>query len=216
MHRPEIAIPPDQEAWHKFQKVVNVAMRQIEYFVREAPEQATAYTSVSVDEVRRGYNKFKENINRAIQSNYGLKDSALQQIWREFDSSGSDAAIGRVKFQFYDSIISRNYSAETWKYMLKLADCRFPSEWYPATRAIHRKIHLHVGPTNSGKTYHALQRLEQAESGIFAGPLRLLAHEVYTRLNAKGKLCSLVTGEEQRIPEGLQKTMTSCTVEMCL
>ncbi|KAJ4368194.1 RNA helicase [Neocucurbitaria cava] len=70
------------------------------------------------------------------------------------------------------------------------------------------------GPTNSGKTYHALKRLEEAETGIYLGPLRLLAHEVYTRLNAKGKPCGLVTGEEQRMPENEQARMYSCTVEM--
>ena len=79
---------------------------------------------------------------------------------------------------------------------------------------MQRTIHLHVGPTNSGKTYHALQRLEAAETGVYAGPLRLLAHEVYTRFNAKGKACALVTGEERRYPENLKAVMNSCTVEM--
>ncbi|KAI6711105.1 hypothetical protein B2J93_7175 [Marssonina coronariae] len=96
----------------------------------------------------------------------------------------------------------------------KLADLRYPLEWFPATRALQRTVHLHIGPTNSGKTYHALQRLEAAETGIYAGPLRLLAHEVYTRMNAKGKACALITGEERRIPENLDKVMNSCTVEM--
>lgn len=96
----------------------------------------------------------------------------------------------------------------------KLADFRYPFEWYPATRAMQRVIHLHVGPTNSGKTYHALQKLEAAKTGIYAGPLRLLAHEVYTRMNAKGKKCALVTGEEKRLPEGMTDLMSSCTVEM--
>lgn len=95
-----------------------------------------------------------------------------------------------------------------------MADFRYPTEWWPAARALQRKIHLHVGPTNSGKTYHALKRLEEAETGVYAGPLRLLAHEVYTRLNAKGKTCALITGEERRIPEGWRGHMSSCTVEM--
>ncbi|CAN9307440.1 unnamed protein product [Alternaria alternata] len=63
-------------------------------------------------------------------------------------------------------------------------------------------------------TYHALKRLEQVDSGIYLGPLRLLAHEVYTRLNAKGKPCALVTGEEQRMPDDTRANMYSCTVEM--
>ncbi|RYP54637.1 hypothetical protein DL769_010321 [Monosporascus sp. CRB-8-3] len=96
----------------------------------------------------------------------------------------------------------------------KIADFRFPHEWFPATRALQRTIHLHVGPTNSGKTYNALKALKEARSGIYAGPLRLLAHEVYSRFTAKGKKCALVTGEEQRIPEGEDLYFRSCTVEM--
>lgn len=96
----------------------------------------------------------------------------------------------------------------------KIADLRFPHEWFPATRALHRTIHLHVGPTNSGKTYNALKALENAKSGIYAGPLRLLAHEVYSRFTAKGISCALVTGEEQRIPKGVDTYFKSCTVEM--
>ena len=97
-----------------------------------------------------------------------------------------------------------------------IADLRYPTEWYPQARILQRTIHLHVGPTNSGKTYHALKRLEQAESGVYAGPLRLLAHEVFSRLNAKGKACNLVTGDEQVIIQDGEKetTMSSCTVEM--
>ena len=97
-----------------------------------------------------------------------------------------------------------------------IADLRYPTEWYPEARTVQRVIHLHVGPTNSGKTYHALRRLEQAESGIYAGPLRLLAHEVFSRLNAKGKACNLVTGDEQvLVQEGEEDAkMYSCTVEM--
>ncbi|KAI1450319.1 P-loop containing nucleoside triphosphate hydrolase protein [Annulohypoxylon stygium] len=96
----------------------------------------------------------------------------------------------------------------------KIADFRYPHEWFPATRALQRTIYLHVGPTNSGKTYHALKALENAKTGIYAGPLRLLAHEVYTRFLAKGKKCALVTGEEQRIPEDVDTYFRSCTVEM--
>lgn len=42
-----------------------------------------------------------------------------------------------------------------------------PHTWYPNARKKQRKVFLHVGPTNSGKTYHALKRLESSSSGIF-------------------------------------------------
>ncbi|KAI8394309.1 P-loop containing nucleoside triphosphate hydrolase protein [Radiomyces spectabilis] len=97
--------------------------------------------------------------------------------------------------------------------MRKLSDLRFPGEWFPEARQMQRKIILHVGPTNSGKTYRALKRLEEAESGIYCGPLRLLAHEVFEKMNAKGITCNLLTGEEKRVMDEAC-LMTSSTVEM--
>ena len=46
-----------------------------------------------------------------------------------------------------------------------------------------RKIIFHAGPTNSGKTHEALERFQSAKSGIYCGPLRLLASEVYQKTN---------------------------------
>lgn len=54
---------------------------------------------------------------------------------------------------------------------------------YPDARAIQRKIIFHAGPTNSGKTYHAIQRFLSAKSGIYCGPLKLLAHEIFQKSN---------------------------------
>ncbi len=120
----------------------------------------------------------------------------------------------QLKYSYHGLLASQKFSKVDIENQEKLADLRYPVEWYPATRAVQRKIVLHVGPTNSGKTYHALKRLEQAHTGIYAGPLRLLAHEVYTRLNAKGKLCDLITGDERVVQEGGAAQMKSCTVEM--
>lgn len=54
---------------------------------------------------------------------------------------------------------------------------------YPEARAIQRKIVYHAGPTNSGKTHHALERFLIAKSGVYCGPLRLLANEVFKKSN---------------------------------
>ena len=120
----------------------------------------------------------------------------------------------QLKYSYHGLLASRQFSKVDIENQEQLADLRYPVEWYPATREVQRKIVLHVGPTNSGKTYHALKRLEQADTGIYAGPLRLLAHEVYTRLNAKGKLCDLVTGDEKIMQSDDEAQMKSCTVEM--
>jgi ATP-dependent RNA helicase SUPV3L1/SUV3 len=100
---------------------------------------------------------------------------------------------------------------------------RLPNQFnYIPARALTRHFHLHIGPTNSGKTYNALKALAQAKTGAYAGPLRLLAHEVWERMNlgtvggmveGEGRACNLLTGEERRIvaPDA---GLIACTVEM--
>ena len=83
---------------------------------------------------------------------------------------------------------------------------------YPLARQMRRRFILHLGPTNSGKTYEGVERLRYARNGIYLGPLRLLAAEQFETLNMDGTPCSLVTGEEQiRVPDS---RVQSSTVEM--
>lgn len=135
----------------------------------------------------------------------------LRQAYVNKELEGLDA---QLKHSFYAHVASSRFTGSDILNQAKLADLRYPVEWYPGTRTVQRTLHLHVGPTNSGKTYHALKRLEEAKTGLYAGPLRLLAHEVYTRLNAIGKPCSLITGDDRKVPEGMEDQMSSCTVEM--
>ena len=83
---------------------------------------------------------------------------------------------------------------------------------YPLARQMRRHFFLHLGPTNSGKTYEGIQRLHAADRGLYLGPLRLLAAEQFEALNLADVPCSLVTGEEQiRVPFS---RVQSSTVEM--
>lgn len=93
-----------------------------------------------------------------------------------------------------------------------LTDLTTPASWYPLARLLRRRIVAHLGPTNSGKTHAALTALSSASSGIYCGPLRLLAWEVAQKLNVAGVACSLVTGQEIRQVQGANHT--ACTVEM--
>ncbi|KAM9366958.1 ATP-dependent RNA helicase SUPV3L1, mitochondrial [Symphorus nematophorus] len=99
----------------------------------------------------------------------------------------------------------------------KISDLRLPANWYPEARAIQRKVIFHAGPTNSGKTYHAIQRYLAAKSGVYCGPLKLLAHEIFEKSNTAGVTCDLVTGEERTFmdPEGRAADHVACTIEMC-
>lgn len=87
-----------------------------------------------------------------------------------------------------------------------------PVDLYPKTRGLKRHFILHIGDTNSGKTYDALQRFMEAESGIYLGPLRLLAMEVQDKALANNVLCSLLTGEEEDNIKNAKHI--ACTVEM--
>ena len=70
-----------------------------------------------------------------------------------------------------------------------------------------------LGPTNTGKTHLAVERLCGHVSGMIGFPLRLLAREVYDRVVAlKGpKEVALITGEEKIVPEGARWFL--CTME---
>lgn len=86
-----------------------------------------------------------------------------------------------------------------------------PKNEYREARQFKRKFYLHLGETNTGKTYNAMQRLKEARNGIYLSPLRILALENYERLNRDGVKCNLVTGEEEIIVEEAQHI--SCTIE---
>ena len=83
---------------------------------------------------------------------------------------------------------------------------------FPMAREMRRKLILHIGPTNSGKTYQAMQKLQNADTGYYLAPLRLLALEGYETLKEQGVESSLITGEEQILNE--DATHISSTIEM--
>ncbi len=76
-----------------------------------------------------------------------------------------------------------------------------------------RNVTAVLGPTNTGKTHLAIERMLGHASGMIGLPLRLLAREVYDKICARvgaGK-CALITGEEKIKPEGARYWV--CTVE---
>ena len=138
-----------------------------------------------------------------------LRDK-LEQAWA---SSGNSGVRKALYWGFIDHVVSRRQGRDIAGFD-EFRDLRYPTEWFSWARQLQREIHLHVGPTNSGKTYNALKRLEAAGKGFYAGPLRLLAHEVYSRFRAKGLPCDLITGDDIRIDGGERSPIVSATVEM--
>jgi len=106
--------------------------------------------------------------------------------------------IQQFKRKDISSTILKNYLGQFWV--------------YSEARKKNRKVYYHMGPTNSGKTYHALEALAASEKGSYLAPLRLLASEVFDTLNEKGVATNLLTGEE--IVEVPHAQHYSSTIEM--
>ncbi|QKV20118.1 helicase-related protein [Oricola thermophila] len=70
-----------------------------------------------------------------------------------------------------------------------------------------------LGPTNTGKTHYAIERMVAHSSGVIGLPLRLLAREVYQRVADKvgPENVALITGEEKIVPPKARYSV--CTVE---
>ncbi|CDK27710.1 unnamed protein product [Kuraishia capsulata CBS 1993] len=120
----------------------------------------------------------------------------------------------KLMYTFNDPRNNQNYNNDM---TFNVVDTENPADWYPNARRLKRRFIMHVGPTNSGKTYHALQRLQNCKKGYYAGPLRLLAREVYEKFTSQGVKCNLVTGEEVIISvdeNGSRAGLTSGTIEM--
>jgi ATP-dependent RNA helicase SUPV3L1/SUV3 len=92
-------------------------------------------------------------------------------------------------------------NVQTWQEKLSaLLECDLKT-LFPQAREKKRKLTFYVGPTNSGKTYQAMQKLKEADCGMYLAPLRLLALENYENLKSDDIPVSLITGEEEIIDE---------------
>lgn len=185
----------------------------------------------------------------AQDADTGLFDSiaALEKYdiyrFRDTDPLEADIAFSNVFFCWLNArgVIPgvKPPTVSTLRRISQAAECTHPAEIYPNARKMRRKIIMHVGPTNSGKTHNALRALASAKVGVYCGPLRLLAYEIWERLNLGqivplgateeqiaeavkiglsvespfARPCNMLTGEEQKIVAETA-TLHSCTVEM--
>lgn len=169
---------------------------------------------------RREFDRRIHRVNAAIEDCFLLNKNRIglrhhNPLYHRLLQANNEARlVNDMRHLALSSILQDFVTPQMWASMVKLTDFTTPYDWFPATRTMHRTVHMHVGPTNSGKTYHALKALESAKSGVYSGPLRLLAVEVYERMLSKGRPCALVTGEEVRLPEDQDNYYVSSTVEM--
>lgn len=98
-----------------------------------------------------------------------------------------------------------------------------PLDEYPEARFMKRHFYLHVGETNTGKTYSSIQRLMEVQTGVYLAPLRLLALEIQDKLNSENVPCSLLTGEEEdiipyagHVASTIEKLQTQNEYDVCV
>lgn len=145
------------------------------------------YSDELIDDLE--FEKFFKQIRTNIWRKYNY-------LYKEFFKFFKSLLI--LKRKDISSTILNTYLGEFWT--------------HSNSRQLKRKIIYHMGPTNSGKTYHSIQELCKVESGCYLAPLRLLAAELYDRMNSMGPVTTLLTGEE--VVEKENATHISSTIEM--
>lgn len=125
-----------------------------------------------------------------------------------------EEAVAELLFPYFAEFVLHTYPEDIASYrtLVQTVDLTKPHLWYPMARSLRRRIIYHAGPTNSGKTYQALQAMRAADNGVYCAPLRLLAMEVADACNMDGTFCTLITGQERKHVPGA--THTACTIEM--
>ena len=168
------------------------------------------HNKVELKQIENTKNILKTNIEKLANLEY----SNLLEKYPNFD----------VEENFYEIIKERIvktkllycyenfYLEDALKNNIKDNILEIPEDEYVEARKLKRNFILHVGPTNSGKTYEAIERLKTANNGIYLGPLRLLALEIYDKLNMANVPCDMITGEEIfTVPGAVCK---ACTIEI--
>lgn len=185
---------------------VEEAQRVLDWFEVELGAQAAL--EMAGGAYRAWLRKGREEAGGDEASQASLDAKLREQMRAGHEVSGLEDALAEARAQWSASWrVERQ--AEELEESLSL---RTYPQMFPLARSMGRAVEIFAGPTNSGKTYAALDILSKAGTGAYLAPLRLLALEGQEALSSLGRTCSLVTGEERRLEEGA--SLVSSTVEM--
>ena len=166
---------------------------------------------------------FEHALTRQIIARYPfVLLAASRQALQDFTDAQPEADLRRMltrkEFPFRQllkeglgTVWSVWYVPQAIRSSLSLLLALNPKDEYPEARAMRRHFVLHLGGTNTGKTYAGFQRLMRAETGVYLAPLRLLALEAQETLLDAGVECGLSTGEEEDLRE--EDTHIAATAE---
>ncbi|CAF3378316.1 unnamed protein product [Rotaria sp. Silwood1] len=139
---------------------------------------------------------------KKLAADQGLDNRLFQDAYVSFRKFCIQSAVLPVDLHivFSDIISGSGHVTDIFPYFLRHAREMFP----------------HLTCMEDLKKISDLRDPANCESGVYCGPLKLLASEVFYKTNAAGTKCDLVTGEERRFadPEGKPANHVACTVEM--
>ncbi|MHC1681772.1 MAG: helicase-related protein [Clostridiaceae bacterium] len=206
-----------------FRKIKN-QISQIETIVRNSKPHSLWEHDVTIRKKLKELNELKNIGSKEFKTVYGRYYNLLEEVSERLldsynkknDTNFTFREIVKGDYEGFlkSGIIAVLISSHIPEIISKEFEDIFPSNpknEYIDARKYKRKVYLHLGETNTGKTYNAIKRLKEASNGIYLSPLRILALENYERMNKDGVKCNLLTGEEEIIVEGANHI--SCTIE---
>ncbi len=210
-------------AERNFRKIKN-QISQIDEIVRNSKTSALWEHEAAVRKKLKALNEMKSEELRDFQKVYNsylyileyISKRLIEDYNKKNNTEFNFEDIVKSSYQGYLSsrIISILISSHIPKIVSKEFKKVFPAnpkDEYMDTRKVKRKFFLHLGETNTGKTYNAMEALKKSSKGVYLSPLRILALENFERLNNEGVKCNLITGEEQILVE--KAAHLSCTIE---
>lgn len=185
----EIAVHTKPNALWEHEAAVRKKLKELKEFKKE--------NFKDYKRVYENYSELLEYISTRLVEDYNKKNNT--------DFNFHNILKNRGESYFKSGIISVLITEHIPEIISSEFDRVFPSNpknEYEESRKFNRKFYLHLGETNTGKTYNAMMRLKEATKGIYLSPLRILALENFERLNREGIKCNLATGEEEIRIEG--------------
>ena len=151
------------------------------------------------EEIYEGYKQLLDDLSQRLLEDYNEKNKKGYRL--------SEIILENPQEYLNSGIITVLMKTHIPKRIAAAFEVYFPAnpkDEYTLARQMKRKVYLHLGETNIGKTYHALQRLMQSRSGIYLAPLRILALEIYEKLNQEGATHISSTVEKIDIGQNFQ------------
>lgn len=191
--------------------IINKQINLKEKFI-EILETYHDWTYSKIEKIAKDFNTHVDNPLLLETTHNVLKKTKIKFYATDFISEENlHKALNKTKSHSLNKI-RLDFQFNLLKNKLDQHKIKTYKEYFPEARNRKRKITFYCGPTNSGKTYNAFELLKECNSGAYLAPLRLLALEGLEEIEKRGKICSLLTGEEQLIKPN--SNFISSTVEL--